>query len=192
VHILSGIPETTRQQMENSNRTEYASPKEIRLTIQSMIEFVPLCKRVIEVFDYRADGMLIWRDSVGAAKAGTQAGSETCRRGFKSYRYIRLDKKLYRAHRLVFLWHHGYVPKIVDHINADTTDNRIENLRQIDSFENQWNRRNPPKGISFDKATRTWKVQIMSRGKRFFRRCKTKQEAISVERLMREMMQKIC
>ncbi|MCP4082364.1 MAG: HNH endonuclease [Planctomycetaceae bacterium] len=33
------------------------------------------------------------------------------------------------AHRLIFLYHHGYLPVTIDHINRRKADNRIENLR---------------------------------------------------------------
>ena len=48
--------------------------------------------------------------------------------------------KYYRTHRLIFLLHFGYLPKIIDHINRDKTDNRIENLRESTKTENERNR----------------------------------------------------
>lgn len=35
----------------------------------------------------------------------------------------------YYCHRLAYLYTHGYIPEIVDHINGNRSDNRIENLR---------------------------------------------------------------
>lgn len=35
-----------------------------------------------------------------------------------------------RIHRLKFLLAYGYLPKAVDHINGDRTDNRLANLRE--------------------------------------------------------------
>jgi len=45
------------------------------------------------------------------------------------------------VHKLIYLWHHGFVPEQLDHINRDTTDNRIENLRPADTANNAQNRR---------------------------------------------------
>lgn len=44
-------------------------------------------------------------------------------------------------HRIIFLYHHGYLPEIVDHMDQDITNNRIENLREANKNQNQWNRK---------------------------------------------------
>jgi len=46
--------------------------------------------------------------------------------------YVRtkVSGKGWLVHRIIFAMHHGYLPKFVDHINRDKTDNRIENLRE--------------------------------------------------------------
>ena len=43
------------------------------------------------------------------------------------------------AHRLVWLYHHGFMPKMIDHIDGDTKNNRIENLRECSNAQNQYN-----------------------------------------------------
>ena len=55
------------------------------------------------------------------------------------YRLVMIKRKRYLVHRLIWLYHHGEMPKIVDHINRDKTDNRIENLREVTRKENSWN-----------------------------------------------------
>jgi hypothetical protein len=52
------------------------------------------------------------------------------------YYKMGIKKKTYRLHRLIYLYHHGVLPKIVDHINGDITDNRIENLQGADDSIN--------------------------------------------------------
>jgi hypothetical protein len=47
---------------------------------------------------------------------GTHVG---CEKGHRQY-----------AHRLVWLYHHGFMPKMITHIDGDTKNNRIENLRE--------------------------------------------------------------
>jgi hypothetical protein len=48
--------------------------------------------------------------------------------------------KQFYMHRLVFLLHHGYLPKIVDHIDRNPQNNRIENLRAATPSESSCNR----------------------------------------------------
>lgn len=63
---------------------------------------------------------------------------------------INRDKKSYQIyeHRLIFALHNGYLPKEIDHINRDPTDNRIENLREVSRSENNINRKNRQKPIN--------------------------------------------
>lgn len=61
--------------------------------------------------------------------------------GTKSGRYvdITLAGKRYRAHRLAWVITFGYWPTLVDHINGDGRDNRIENLRNTTPSVNAQN-----------------------------------------------------
>ena len=56
------------------------------------------------------------------------------------YIMIVIKGKRYLAHRLIFFMHHGFFPKLVDHINRNKTDNIIENLREANISQNAWNR----------------------------------------------------
>lgn len=55
------------------------------------------------------------------------------------YRHTSIKGKTCYEHRLVFLWHHGFVPKEVDHIDCDKTNIRIENLRAATPTQNRHN-----------------------------------------------------
>lgn len=61
---------------------------------------------------------------------------------------------------------HGVLPKEVDHINGNTTDNRIENLRVASHAENMRNckiqARNTSgaKGVYWNKATQKYTASI--------------------------------
>ncbi len=46
---------------------------------------------------------------------------------------------LYQYHRAVWLYTYGEVPKELDHIDGDPTNNRISNLRAVTSRENNLN-----------------------------------------------------
>lgn len=92
-------------------------------------------ERLKTLFKY-ADGKLIRLVDKGSQKAGTVAGTFN---NSDNYRQIAVDGKIYREHRLIFLYHYGYLPEVVDHINQDRIDNRIENLRESDKSRNAVN-----------------------------------------------------
>lgn len=54
----------------------------------------------------------------------------------RGYRRIYISGKAYLLHRLIFFFHHGYFPKVVDHIDGDTFNNCIENLQGCDQSVN--------------------------------------------------------
>jgi hypothetical protein len=80
-------------------------------------------------------GQFHWRVSRGVA-AGRRAGLSAP----NGYRLIRVDKRLYREHRLAWLYVYGAHPNgEIDHINGDGSDNRISNLRECSRSENARN-----------------------------------------------------
>lgn len=89
-----------------------------------------------ELFYYR-NGNLYWNVNKGpTAQIGDLAGHV----GKKHrYRQIRINNKLYLAHRLVFLYHRGYLPGRIDHIDGNALNNDINNLREATQQENCMN-----------------------------------------------------
>ena len=89
------------------------------------------------IFQYEA-GHLYWK--VKPCKKiciGDKAGTYHT----AGYWHITINKKKYLSHRLIYLYHYGYMPEVVDHINKNSTDNRIENLREASFQLNQYNRK---------------------------------------------------
>ena len=123
-----------------------------------------------ELFDYR-NGMLYWKVDRGNNQCKGKRAGCTSNRG---YRDVVLDNKHYREHRLIFLIHHGKLPKCIDHINGDVTDNRIENLRETSLAQNQHNRKlgvdnkSGKKGVSWHKVAKKWVVQLQVNGKKMY------------------------
>jgi HNH endonuclease/AP2 domain len=90
--------------------------------------------RLKELLHYnQKTGIFIWKSSRKYIRSGTKAGSP-CRAG---YTRIKVDGRLYGAHRLAWLYMTGQWPRSeIDHRNGDRGDNRIENLREATPGEN--------------------------------------------------------
>lgn len=93
--------------------------------------------RLRELLEYAPEtGEFIWKVSHPRAGAGAAAGATD----HYGYVVIRLDKRLYKAHRLAWLYVHGEWPsQNIDHINRVKNDNRIANLRLADQSVNMHN-----------------------------------------------------
>jgi hypothetical protein len=123
------------------------------------------------LFDYQEDGALIRKVAVSgpAGQVGRAIGSVAtggAKRPDKKYLITRIAGQHYCVHKLVYLWHHGEWPQQIDHINQDSLDNRIENLRMADSCENMQNRklfknnRSGAKGVAWSKRASKWQVYV--------------------------------
>lgn len=123
-------------------------------------------KRLHELVSYDPEtGIFIRKVNSGTAIEGDVAGGK-CGNG---YILISLDGKQYSAHRLAWMYMHGSWPaKLIDHINGDKTDNRIQNLREATHFNNICNKKATSKsgfkGVTFWKRNGSWKAQCQVRG----------------------------
>ncbi len=88
-----------------------------------------------ELFVYD-DGKLLAKKQRHKWNAGQEVGSAT---GTTGYRVVMIDGYIWGIHRLVFFWHHGWWPELVDHIDRTRTNNRIENLRASNKSLNALN-----------------------------------------------------
>lgn len=111
------------------------------------------------LFIYK-DGKLFWRD-----KPMKAFGSSRSIKG-KVYKQAMYRGKNYLIHRLIYLYHYGLLPKIVDHINRDSADNRIENLRAATYSLNNTNakakstNKSGSKNVHWAKDKQKWRVAI--------------------------------
>jgi hypothetical protein len=114
--------------------------------------------RLKELFDY-VDGHFVIKET-GLIKKETPIT--------KHHRYARIvvDNKAYAVHRLIYLFHKGELPKILDHIDNDRSNNSIENLREATQQQNCLNRvrhsnnTSGCKNVHWDKAVKKWAVAM--------------------------------
>ena len=126
-----------------------------------------------ERFKYR-DGHLWWvkvSKYASTVKAGQQFGCYDS----SGYRVGTLKGKLYKEHRLIWLYHYGEWPKeCIDHINGVRDDNRIENLREVTTQQNNFNRKSAKgssskyKGVSWYKQHKKWRVRYRYNGRQCY------------------------
>lgn len=97
-------------------------------------------ERLREVLSYdRETGVFIWKIATGPrACPGKIAGSIDK----DGYRVIKIDGRLYKAHRLAWFYIHGVAPAgEIDHRNTSRDDNRVTNLRESTRLFNMQNQK---------------------------------------------------
>lgn len=123
--------------------------------------------QVLELFHYDR-GSLYWKikpnqSTYNGQKAGSKYNNDRI--------YIKCQYGRFLAHRLIFLYHKGYLPKYIDHIDGDGLNNNIENLRGCTLKQNQWNRKSNKnntsgvKGVYFCNTHKRFIVGIRVGGK---------------------------
>ncbi len=128
--------------------------------------------RLCELLDVDVEkGIFVWKHTMGGkAKKGQEAGALTV----NGYVAIRIDKRDYLAHRLIWLYVYGAFPSLhIDHIDRDKTNNTPSNLRIVNEKQNGENRSLASKnssghrGVFFRKnlTSKPWHVNIMSNRK---------------------------
>lgn len=124
-------------------------------------------ERVKELYDYDAEnGLMIRKFKNGKRKVCGDKPGYHHGRGMLS-----IDGRYYYTHRVIWLWHHGYMPEFIDHIDRNPMNNRIENLRPATRLENNHNKgtqRNNSSGypgVSWDKQREKYRVRIMNENK---------------------------
>ena len=100
-------------------------------------------KQLKDTLDYDANtGVFVWKIRPSkAVKAGNVAGCVEKRIGYVT---IGIAGRIYKAHRLAWLYTYGQWPKgLIDHINGEKSDNKINNLRDVFADGNSQNVRKP-------------------------------------------------
>lgn len=120
-------------------------------------------------FEYR-DGFIYRTVCRGGEAIGKRAGYLTVCNG-KPYWKVSVMRKTVYLHHVIFLLHHKYLPKYIDHADGDSTNNRIENLRAATQSQNianskiRSNNTSGYKGVTLLKNTGKWNASVMVNGK---------------------------
>ena len=120
------------------------------------------------LFEYRA-GALYWKNPSNPKK--TPVGSVAGTIHPRGYVHIQYKRKIYKAHRLIFLMFNGYTPDVIDHIDGNTANNMPENLRAADYAGNAQNARRRKdnssgvKNVCWHKRFNKWGVSLSIKGK---------------------------
>ena len=88
----------------------------------------------------------------------------------QGYTMVQLDiegkKYSIIGHRLAWFLHYGTLPiNSIDHIDGNTSNNKIDNLRDVTNQQNQWNQ-TKAKGYSWDKSANKFRAAIKINGKK--------------------------
>jgi hypothetical protein len=100
---------------------------------------LPTIERLAQAISYSpSTGELRWRVKIGSLSPGQLAGAKNK----KGYICLMLDGKPLYAHRVAWALATGAWPTgVVDHINHDKSDNRLENIRDVSRTANRQNQR---------------------------------------------------
>lgn len=98
------------------------------------------------------------------ASVGDRAGSTFPDKD--GYFLLTFNNKNYYEHRLIWFWHYGYFPELIDHIDGNRTNNHILNLREATKSQNAANskirkdNKSGVKGVFYLEKFGTWKASI--------------------------------
>ena len=108
---------------------------------------------------------------------------------------VGINNKNHPIARVIFVWHHGFLPEIVDHADCNPMNNDISNLRAATKAENQRNagmyahNTSGFKGVVFNKRAKKWNAQIKIFGKnKYLGTFPNKEIAAEFVQLAREMV----
>jgi len=128
--------------------------------------------RLKELLHYNPEtGVFVWRVTrPGPATSSGSAGATND----KGYWHISVDGRVYKAHRLAWLYCYGQFPNgRLDHKDRNSLNNRIANLREATPNQNNVNSktqrtsRTGLKGVG-QRDSRRWVTRVQHNGNRFY------------------------
>jgi hypothetical protein len=124
----------------------------------------PTQEEVQYYFTYE-NGKLYWKNITrNSIKVGDPAGHSNNR-----YYVVGINKSTYLIHRLIYIYFNGEIPPgmYIDHIDGNSFNNNIENLRLCTLSQNQYNSKKSKantsgiKGVSWNIEKKKWKCKCL-------------------------------
>ena len=124
-----------------------------------------------ELFSYDPEtGRLTWLDRPMVGKTGglKTIGRLAGSRGSAGHCIVEVNGTNRYAHRIIWEMHNGPIRDgyVIDHIDGDGWNNRLENMRMVTQLQNGWNRKigknntSGHVGVRYNKKTRKWMAVI--------------------------------
>ena len=131
------------------------------ITLQELKQYLKYCA---------VTGTFIW---INKASRSTRIGSIAGNRRSDGYVVITIKGKKYLAHRLAWLYVYETWPKgIIDHIDRNTSNNCIENLRDVTPKQSSYNTGNYSTNTSgvkgVGKSNDKWQAKLTFMGELFY------------------------
>ena len=143
-----------------------------------------------------ADGQLTWKRT--SRNKVVQAGDPAGRVHNKGYAIVLIDRKPYAVHRIVYQMHHQLevlpAEVLIDHINGDRADNRVENIRVCTHGQNMQNKtkhrnnRLGEKNIHFSRISHRYCVTVKGNGIKATRSFPGTEEGFELAKQFRDRM----
>jgi hypothetical protein len=112
---------------------------------------------------YYFDGNLYYKNNFHKMKANDVAGSISTNGSIQ----VKINGKLFELHRVIwFLFNKSWPKNVLDHIDRNNQNNKLENLREATLNQNQGNKdlRSDNKtgliGVTYHKASKKFRAQI--------------------------------
>jgi len=97
------------------------------------------------VYDETSPSFLRWKIKIPRSKRniGDVAGYINNSEGALGYTMLKYNKKLYKAHRIIWILHNHFIEEnmYIDHANGVRHDNNLENLKLVTESENNRSRK---------------------------------------------------